>query len=430
MNQFVPLRAQKRPFHVMVKPNGPICNLDCAYCYYLSKEQMFPENEVFRMSDEVLHSFTRQMIESQPGPVVNFAWQGGEPTLLGIPFFKRAVELQEKYLPKGWRSTNAFQTNGTLLNPEWCEFLRENDFLIGISIDGPAHIHDYYRKDKGGRATHHNVLRGLTLLQEHGVEHNVLCVVNAHNAKHPLDVYHFFKEQGVEFLQFIPIVERVGEEEVSDRSVGAEEYGDFLIAIFEEWVRHDVGRVYVQIFDECLAVWAGYPPNLCVFQETCGYAMAMEHNGDLFACDHFVTPEYRLGNMTEQPLASFIDLPEQNRFGQDKKESLPRQCRTCEVRFMCNGGCPKDRFIKTRDGEDRLNYLCRGFRKFFNHVDLPMRTMAGLLKRRSPPANIMEIMRREDERKWSQVGRNDLCPCGSGKKFKHCCSTGRVLPHG
>lgn len=421
------MAAPQRGFHIMAKPIGPICNLDCEYCYYLEKESLYPRGENFRMSGDLLEQYIADYIRAQPGPRVDFAWQGGEPTLLGVDFFRKVVALQQTHLPPGWTCGNSLQTNGTLLNDEWCTFFKDNGFLVGISIDGPAELHDPYRFDKGKHPTHTRVMQGLQLLQRHGVEHNVLCVVNSVNARHPLQVYRFFREHGVTWLQFIPIVEHLGGTEVTHRSVGAEAYGTFLAAIFDEWIRRDVGKVFVQIFDECLNVWAGGRSHLCIFADTCGRALAMEHNGDVFSCDHFVEPEYRLGNLRETPLIQLVDSPEQVRFGQDKRDTLPAYCQACDVRFMCNGGCPKERFLHTPDGEPGLNYLCAGYKHFFHHVDPHMRRMAALLRQQLPPALIMKELAAADAARWAQAGRNDPCPCGSGKKYKACC-LGRPLP--
>ena len=377
----------------MTKPIGPICNLDCEYCYYLEKEKLYPRGENFRMTEAALAHYVEQYIRVSPGPHVEFVWQGGEPTLMGLDFYQRAVALQKRFLPAGWTCSNAMQTNGTLLDDAWCRFFKEESFLIGLSLDGPAHLHDPYRYDKAQRPTHPQVMRGLRLLQAHGVEYNVLCVVNRLNAEHPAEVYRFFKERGVTWIQFIPIVEHLGGTAVSDRSVEPEAYGRFLSAIFDEWVRHDVGRVFVQVFEECLSVWAGFSANLCIFARTCGRALAMEHNGDVYACDHFVEPAYKRGNIHLVPLAEIVDSPEQVQFGRDKEDGLPDYCRRCEVRFMCNGGCPKERFMLTPDGEPGLNYLCAGYRRFFNHVDPAMRRMAALWKAGVSPAVIMEERR-------------------------------------
>jgi uncharacterized protein len=413
----------------MLKPRGAICNLDCSYCFYLAKEKLFPGGQ-FRMSEDLLESYTRQYIEAQQVPEVNFAWQGGEPTLMGLDFFRRAVELQEKYRKPGMRILNSFQTNGTLLDDEWGEFLHARGFLIGLSMDGPAVLHDAYRVDKGGRPTHAKVMRAAELLQKHQVEFNILCCVHAANADHPLDVYRFFRDDvGAQFMQFIPIVERDNEtsfqegETITARSVGGRQYGDFLIAIFDEWVRRDVGRVFVQIFDVALAAWVGQRPGLCVFEETCGLALAMEHTGDLYACDHYVEPKHHLGNIQEIPLIDLVSSDQQRGFGQAKRDTLPRYCRECEVRFVCNGGCPKNRIIRTPDGEPGLNYLCEGYKAFFTHIDGPMKLMASELRAGRPPANVILHLAREEaelEKRFAQAGRNDPCPCGSGRKFKHC----------
>jgi len=416
-------------FHVMVKPRGAICNLACEYCYFLSKERLYPDS-AFRMSPELLESYTRQYIEAQRVPEVTFAWQGGEPTLMGLDFFRLAVELQQKYRKPGMRILNALQTNGTTLDDEWCRFFHEHNFLIGISLDGPREIHDVYRHDKGGKPTFDRVMRGVELMKNHGVEFNILCTVHAANADHPLEVYRFFRDEvGAQFIQFIPIVERDNEtgfqegDKVTERSVTGRQYGDFLIAIFDEWVRRDVGRMFVQIFDVSLAAWAGMRPGLCVFEETCGTALVMEHNGDLFTCDHFVEPRHKLGNIQDIPLIEMVGSEKQRTFGLDKRDRLPHYCRECEVRFICNGGCPKNRLLRTPDGEPGLNYLCEGYKAFFTHIDRPMRIMAAELRAGRPPANIMRILAEEEaelQRRFARARRNDPCPCGSGLKFKYC----------
>lgn len=373
----------------MTKPVGPICNLDCAYCYYLEKEELYPPGTSFRMGEGLLEHYIRQYIEASPGPVVEFVWQGGEPTLLGLPFFQRIVELQQRFLPPGWQVSNSIQTNGLQLDEAWCRFLREESFLVGLSVDGPAEQHDPYRVDKGGRPTHARVIEGLRLLQRHGVEYNLLCVVHAGNVSHPLEVYRFFKQAGAAWVQFIPLVEHLGEGQVSERSVAAADYGRFLTVIFDEWIRHDVGRIYVQLFEECLKVWAGFEAGLCIFAETCGRALALEHNGDLYSCDHYVNPEHRLGNIALVPLAELADSPEQVRFGLGKRDSLPQYCQDCDVRFMCNGGCPRERFINTPDGAPGLNYLCAGYKQIFRHMDPYMRRMAELWRVGQHPERIM-----------------------------------------
>ena len=418
-----------RAFHIMTKPRGAICNLDCAYCYFLSKEMLYPGSR-FRMANDLLESYTRQYIEAQRVPEVTFAWQGGEPTLMGLPFFRRAVELQRKYRRPGMRIHNTLQTNATLLDDDWCRFLREQSFLVGASLDGPRELHDAYRVDKGGHPTFDRVMAGIALLKRHGVEFNILTTVHAANADHPLEIYRFLRDEvGTQFMQFIPIVQRDNEtgfqegEAIAPRSVTARQYGDFLIAIFDEWVRRDVGRVFVQIFDVALAAWVGERPGLCIFEETCGAALAMEHNGDVYSCDHFVEPAHKLGNIQHIPLIELVASPQQRQFGLAKRDTLPRYCRECEVRFVCNGGCPKDRTLRTPDGEPGLNYLCAGYKAFFTHIDRPMRIMAAELGAGRPPANVMCLLAAEQaewERRLARAGRNDPCPCGSGRKFKKC----------
>lgn len=386
-------------FHIMAKPRGAICNLRCDYCYYLRKTDLYPGTS-FRMSDETLESYTRQYIQSQQVPEVNFGWQGGEPTLMGLDFFRKAVAYQQKYARPGMKIENTLQTNGTLLNDEWCRFFAKNRFLIGISLDGPREVHDVYRKDKGGAPTFDRVMRGVKLLRKHKVDFNVLTCVSAANVHQPLEVYHFLRDEiSAQFIQFIPIVERDNETgfqegtALTSRSITGKQYGDFLIAIFDEWVHRDVGRVFVQIFDTALGRWLGAPGGLCVFQETCGKALVMEHNGDLYSCDHFVEPRYLLGNILETPLIELVGSEQQLKFGLNKKASLPRYCRECPVLFACNGGCPKNRTDLTPDGEAGLNHLCKGYKAFFTHIDQPMRMMAGLLRQGHPAAEIMKLFK-------------------------------------
>ncbi|MGH9351254.1 MAG: anaerobic sulfatase maturase [Terriglobia bacterium] len=439
MNQVAEV-ARPSGFHVMTKPVGPICNLDCKYCFYLEKENLYPGGHSdWKMPDDVLESYIRQYIEAQSANVVSFAWQGGEPTLLGVDYFRKVVELEKKYAGSK-RIENAFQTNGVLLDDRWGEFLTENKFLVGVSMDGPRELHDRYRVDKGGQPTFDRVLRGLGYLKKHGVEFNTLTVVQRHNSQRPLEVYRFLKEAGSGFMQFIPIVERVANEpdtdgllligpaahapaRVSDWSVEPLQYGRFLCAIFDEWVRNDVGRAYAQIFDVALEMWLGLPASLCVFRETCGSALALEHNGDLYSCDHFVYRENRLGNIMESPLESLVASEQQVKFGLDKRDTLPRYCRECDVRFACNGECPKHRFTRTPDGEDGLNYLCAGYKLFFHHIDPYMRFMASEFHAKRPPANVMQWAHFQDavRSQEQRPGRNDPCPCGSGLKYKKCC---------
>lgn len=419
-------------FHLLAKPSGAICNLDCAYCFFLDKEIFYPGSK-FRMNDEVLEQYIRQLIESHQTNLVTIAWQGGEPTLMGLDFYRRVMLLVKKYRRPGMTFEHTMQTNGTLLNDEWCVFYKEHNFLIGISIDGPSQLHDIYRVDKGGAPTLKNVMRGLRLLQKHGVEYNVLTTVNRVNADYPLEVYRFLRDEvGTTWMQFIPVVERINADgltlfqegsTVSDRSVLPKQFGRFLSVIFDEWVRNDVGRIYVQTFEAALRNWLGMDASgMCVFNKTCGQGLAVEHNGDLYSCDHFVEPNYFLGNIQEQHMIELVASSKQLKFGQDKLDTLPQYCLDCDVRFACHGECPKNRFIETPDGEPGLNYLCVGFKDFFHHVDFPMKLMAGLIRRERPATEVMAIM----EQAFAGVGRNDPCPCKSGRKFKQC--HGRPAP--
>ena len=416
-------------FHILAKPTGAICNLDCKYCFFLSKEQLYPGSR-FRMPDDVLETYLRQYIQAQRGPEVDIAWQGGEPTLMGLDFFQRAVELAEQFKRPGQTVRYSMQTNGVLLNDDWCRFFRDNRFLIGLSLDGPRALHDAYRVDKGGHGTFDKVMRAARLMQEHQADFNILTTVHAANADYPLEVYRCLRDEvGTQYIQFIPIVERANEtgfqegNTVTERSVGAEQFGRFLMTIFDEWVRRDVGRVFVQTFDVALGNWLGAPPSLCIFAPTCGNALALEHTGDLYACDHFVEPNYLLGNIKDTPMIELVASDKQRQFGRDKKETLPRYCRACEVRFACHGECPKNRFIETPDGEPGLNYLCAGYKAFFNHIDRPMRIMAQLIRQGRAPAEIMALLDREEQEfraGLARLGRNEPCPCGSGRKVKHC----------
>ena len=383
-------------FHLLAKPRGAICNLDCKYCFYLAKEDLYVGSK-FRMSDEMLETYIRQLIESHQIPEVTVAWQGGEPTLMGLDFFRRSIEFEKKYCKPGMKIQNTIQTNGTLINDDWARFFKENDFLVGLSIDGPREMHDFYRVDKQGGPTFDLVMRGLEHLQKFEVEWNALTTIHHANADHPVEVYTFLRDDcRAEFIQFIPIVERQTDangqpnNRVTGRSVTAEQYGKFLVGVFEEWVRRDVGTVYVQMFDVALANWYGEPSGLCVHSKTCGTALAIEHNGDLYSCDHFVEPKYKLGNIGEKHMLQLVSSEQQLKFGQDKYDTLPKYCRECEVRFACHGGCPKDRFISTPDGEPGLNYLCAGFKIFFNHINKPMKIMTELLDLNRAPAEIMQ----------------------------------------
>jgi uncharacterized protein len=416
-------------FHIMAKPSGSACNLRCDYCFFLKKEKLYPGSS-FRMPDEVHEAYIRQLLEAHQVPQVTVAWQGGEPTLMGLDFFRRSVELQKKYRKPGTRLENTFQTNGILLNDEWCRFFRENNFLVGLSLDGPQKLHDLYRKDMGGQGTFERVLKAARLLQQHRVEFNILCTVNSKNADHPLEVYRFFRDElGAHYIQFIPIVERDNETgyqeggRVTDRSVQPDQFGRFLIAIFDEWVRKDVGNTFVLNFDGALAGWLGMVGTVCIFGPTCGLGMALEHNGDLYSCDHFVEPNHYLGNILKTPMVGLVSSEKQRRFGQDKKDSLPRYCGECEFLHICNGECPKNRFVETPDGEPGLNYLCAGYKAFFKHADKPMRIMADLIQRGKPAEEVMKVIGAKEkgrERVSMKPGRNEPCFCGSGLKFKKC----------
>ncbi len=418
------MTATAAPFIVMAKPAGAVCNLDCRYCYYLGKTQLFPAGERFRMTDELLEDYVRSFIEASPGPAVHFVWHGGEPTLLGVDFYRRAVELQARYVPDGWTCINNLQTNGVRLDDEWCSFLAGHRFHVGISIDGPARLHDAFRTDKGGAPTHEHVMRSLRMLQRHGIQPDVLCTLNAITAAQPTEVYRFFLDQGVRWLQFLPVVQRTLDGGVSEWSVTPGAMGAFLCTVFDEWVRHDVGRIAVQAFEDCLRVATGEPATLCIVSETCGRMLAMEHDGSVFACDHFVDPEHRIGNVSTDALATLVDAPRQAAFGAAKRDALPRYCLDCPVLASCNGGCPKDRFTQSPDGEPGLNYLCAGYRRFYQHVAPYMARIAALSRGGGRPAAIMaELKLKEagDEAPWRSASRNDPCPCGSGRKYKQCC---------
>ncbi|MFN8160430.1 MAG: anaerobic sulfatase maturase [Solirubrobacterales bacterium] len=395
-------QAPHHGFHVLAKPAGAICNLDCSYCFYLTKEELYPGSK-FRMSEEVLRAYLGQAIASEPGPTVTVAWQGGEPTLLGVDFYRRAAEIVADLLPAGKTVEWTMQTNGTRLDEEWCELFAEHGYLVGLSLDGPRPLHDAYRLDKRGRGTFDRVVEAARLLDRRGVDFNLLCCVSAANADRGLEVYRFFRDGiGARYMQFIPVVERIDEhgatghrqsgDRVTDRTVSGEQWGGFLIEVFDEWVSRDVGEVFVVSFDWALAAWLGMESPVCLFRERCGAALALEHNGDLYSCDHFVEPGHLLGNILSAPLSELAASDRQRRFGEQKEAGLPGYCRRCEVRFACNGECPKNRFLSTPDGEPGLNYLCAGYRAFFNHVDRPMRVMADLLRSGRPAVEAMGIL--------------------------------------
>lgn len=395
-----------KPLYVMLKPAGAHCNLACKYCYYLEKNKLYPTAQRHLMSDEMLEQFTREYIEAQTMNQVLFTWHGGEPLLRSIDFYRKALSLQQKYAG-GRRIDNVIQTNGTLLTDEWCEFFAQNHWLVGISIDGPQPYHDHYRLTAAGKPSWKKVMQGIKLLKKHGVEWNAMAVVNAYNANHPLEFYRFFKENGCQFLQFTPIVERQTRHEdgrtlasladkneipLSEASVAPEQWGYFLCAIFDEWVRKDVGKIFVEIFDCTLANWMGISPGICAYSKECGHAGVMEHNGDVYSCDHFVFPEYKLGNIRDHSLIDMLYGEQQQEFSRLKHSSLPRQCKECDMEFACHGECPKNRFMKDKYGDSGLNYLCPGYYHYYQHVAPYMDYMKQELMSQRPPSNIMKVV--------------------------------------
>jgi uncharacterized protein len=438
-----------RDFQVFVKPGGAVCNLECRYCYYLGKERLYPERQSFRMPDGLLEATIVQHIEAAPGPVIRFSWHGGEPTVLGLAYFRKIVALQGKHQPSNRTIANGLQTNGVLLDEDWGRFLAAEGFAVGLSLDGPPDMHDPYRVGKDGKPTHERAMRGYDLLRKHGVPTDILCVVNAHNVRFPTNVYRFFKRIGAPYLSFLPMVKgrafgsplarslypRARTAEVDPQakpgapaavkpptdirpgagsdSVPAEAWGDFLCAVFDEWVGGDIGRVKVQIFEEAARTAFNQEHSLCIFRPVCGDVPVVEHNGDFYSCDHFVDAEHRRGNILETPLADLLESPAQRAFGQAKLKTLPRTCLNCEVRDMCNGECPKNRFLRTADGEEGMNVLCAGYRRFFNHCRPFVDEVAAAWR--------AENLERQAPSSRAEAGRNDPCPCGSGKKYKKCC---------
>ena len=396
-----------KPLYVMLKPAGAHCNLACKYCYYLEKNNLYQNSHRHLMSDEMLEQFTREYIEAQTMPQVLFIWHGGEPLMRSIDFYKKALALQKKYA-HGKQIDNVIQTNGTLLTDEWCEFFAKNHWLVGISIDGPQEYHDHYRVTPAGKPSWEKVMQGISLLKKHRVEWNAMAVVNAYNAEHPLEFYHFFRDNGCQYLQFTPIVERLTEHEdgrtlasladdreipLADASVTPQQWGNFLCTIFDDWVRHDVGKMFVEIFDCTLANWMGVLPGICAYSKECGHAGVMEHNGDVYSCDHFVFPEYKLGNIRDQSLIDMLYGEKQQAFSRLKHTSLPRQCKECDMEFACHGECPKNRFEKDKYGEPGLNYLCQGYYQYYSHVAPYMDFMKRELLAQRPPANIMNVLK-------------------------------------
>ena len=396
-----------KPLYVMLKPAGAHCNLACKYCYYLEKNNLYQNSHRHLMTDEMLEQFTREYIEAQTMPQVLFTWHGGEPLMRSIDFYKKALALQKKYA-HGKQIDNVIQTNGTLLTDEWCEFFAQNHWLVGISIDGPQEYHDHYRVTPAGKPSWEKVMQGIQLLKKHRVEWNAMAVVNAYNAEHPLEFYHFFRDNGCQYLQFTPIVERLTEHEdgrtlasladdreipLADASVTPQQWSNFLCTIFDDWVRHDVGKTFVEIFDCTLANWMGVLPGICAYSKECGHAGVMEHNGDVYSCDHFVFPEYKLGNIREQSLIDMLYGEKQQAFSRLKHTSLPRQCKECDMEFACHGECPKNRFEKDKYGKPGLNYLCKGYYQYYTHVAPYMDFMKRELLAQRPPANIMNVLK-------------------------------------
>ncbi len=415
-------------FHIMAKPTGARCNLNCEYCFFLKKEQLYPDSS-FKMSDELMESYIKQTIEAHQVPRVTIAWQGGEPTLMGLDFFKKVVKVIKRYKKPGTQIEHTIQTNGVLIDEKWCEFLSRNNFLVGLSLDGPRRMHDKYRKDKAGNSVFDRVMKAVRLMQRFNVEFNILCTVNSENSKYPLEVYKLFRDEvKARYIQFIPIVERENESgnqegtTITNRSVRPKQYGIFLNTIFDEWVHNDVGTMFIQLFDGVLSAWLHGSSSLCIFRPSCGDSIALEHNGDLYSCDHFVEPGYLLGNVMETPLIELVSSEKQRNFGRSKWETLPKFCLDCEYVFACNGECPKNRVLTAPDEEPGLNWLCEGLKDFFSHTKKYMNMMADLLKEGKSAPDIMEMLTSEENKKdqYPVVGRNEPCPCGSGKKYKKC----------
>lgn len=409
------------PFVVMAKPVGPRCNLKCSYCYYLDTRHFYESSHQFQMSNDLLEMYVRQYIGASPGPVVQFTWHGGEPTLAGLDFYRLAVQLQKKYLPEGWTCWNNLQTNGILLDDEWCSFLAETHFDVGLSIDGTPWLHDEFRKDYSGRGTYERAVEAVRRLQSHGIQPDLLSTVTSAIAQEPVPVYRALRDLNTGWIQFIPIVRRTRGGGVTRDSVTGESYGHFLCSVFDEWVYHDLGKLDVQLFAELSLVLAGGTTNLCWMAPTCGRVLVLEHDGGVYACDHFVTPDHRIGYIQTSDLSTLVDAPMQHRFGNDKRDRLPRQCRSCSWLALCNGGCPKDRLALAEDGEPELNYLCSGFKQFYAHAEQPLKQVMHLREQGLTPDAIMADLRGGLRARWKGIGRNDPCPCGSGRKAKHCC---------
>ena len=422
------MTESSREFQIFVKPTGATCNLGCRYCYYLEKESLYhdkglyPRSASTRMSADTLELYIQQHIEAFPGTPINFSWHGGEPTLMGLDFYRRVVSLQKRHQPPNKRITNTIQTNGLLLDEEWCRFFAAENFTVGLSLDGPRELHDEYRVTKARKPTHQQVVEAYHILRKHQIPVDILCVVHALNVNHPIEVYRFFKQLKASYIGFLPLVERHPKEAgtVSQRSVPADAFGRFLSAIFDEWKSRDIGKVTIQTIEETVKTGLGQEHALCIFRKTCGDIPVIEHNGDFYSCDHYVEPAYRLGNILQIPLVEMLESPEQKRFGQAKWNTLPQYCLDCDVLEMCHGECPKNRFIQTPDGESGLNYLCTGYKIFFNHCRSFVEEIGRQSRQPQPSIRPPEIPSKSTA-SFQDVGRNDPCPCGSGKKYKKCC---------
>ncbi len=409
------------PFVIMAKPVGPACNLECSYCYYLETAHLFSHQSRLQMSDDILEIYVRQYIATNPGPEVLFVWHGGEPTLAGMDFYRRAIELQKRYLPEGWSCRNNIQTNGILLDDNWCSFLTDNHFDVGLSIDGTQWVHDTYRKDRFGHGTYESAAEAIRRLQAHGIQPDLLCTVTSVSAKEPISVYRALRSFDTGWIQFIPIVRCKPNGEMTPESVTGKEYGRFLCTIFNEWIHHDISRLNVQLFAEMSLVWAGGTPSVCWMAPTCGRALIVEHDGGVYSCDHFVNQEHYIGNLKNSQLSEIIGSPVQCGFGHNKQDLLPSQCLACSWLDVCNGGCPKDRFSLSENGESGLNYLCAGLRHFFSQAEKPLKQVIRRRKNGISPNTVMAELRDEAREYWKGIGRNDHCPCGSGLKAKNCC---------
>lgn len=414
-------RETSEPFVVMVKPVGPLCNLECNYCYYLDTNRFYENQHQFRMSEKLLEMFISQYIDANPGPIVSFTWHGGEPTLIGIDFYRLVVELQKKYLPKGWTCWNNLQTNGILLNDDWCLFLADANFDVGLSIDGTQYLHDKYRKDNSGKGTYNHAVAAIRLLQAYDIQPDLLCTVTSSIEKEPLAVYRALRDLDTGWIQFIPIIRHTSDGKVTSDSVTAEGYGNFMCSVFDEWIYNDLGRLEIQLFAEMSLLLSGGKTNLCWMAPTCGRVLVVEHDGAVYSCDHFVTPNHFIGNIKTSQIIDMVDSEVQKNFGNKKKNSLPKQCYSCQWLSICNGGCLKDRFAIAEDGEVGLNYLCSSFCKIFEHTEKILKKVIKLKNNGLKPKAIMYELGTDSLSRWRGIGRNDPCPCGSGRKAKFCC---------